>query len=91
MIKFFEFSNQLSEVDISDVKGGCKNMSKGDAEKQDADWMMNTDNEIEHQEGTNHRGNCSKGCPYGKNRPFCFPCYKKLMKELYRKRKKDGV
>lgn len=60
-------------------------MSKGDAEKQDADWMMNTDNEIEHQEGTNHQGNCSKGCPYGKNRPFCFPCYKKLMKVVPQK------
>ena len=59
--KIFEFSNQLSEVDISDVKGGCKNMSKGDAEKQDADLMMNTDNEIEHQEGTNHPGHQGNG------------------------------
>lgn len=91
MIKFFEFSNQLSEVDISDVKGGHRNMSKKNAEKQEADEMMDVDNEGENQENINHPGNCSKGCPYGKNRPFCFPCYKKLMKELYRKRKKDGV
>ena len=66
-------------------------MSKKNAEKQEADEMMDVDNEGENQENINPPGNCSKGCPYGKNRPFCFPCYKKLMKELYRKRKKDGV
>ena len=28
-----------------------------------------------------HPKNCSSECPYGHDRAFCFPCYKKLMAE----------
>ncbi|MDD6480900.1 MAG: hypothetical protein PUF65_01300 [Lachnospiraceae bacterium] len=31
--------------------------------------------------------NCEKKCPYGYDRAFCFPCYKKLMEEMRSKRK----
>ena len=26
-----------------------------------------------------HPQNCSQECPYGHDRSFCFPCYKKLV------------
>jgi len=26
-----------------------------------------------------HPLNCKEACPYGYDRPFCFPCYKKIM------------
>ncbi len=28
-----------------------------------------------------HPKNCRSECPYGHNRSFCFPCYKKIMEE----------
>jgi len=28
-----------------------------------------------------HPVNCKEECPYGYDRPFCFPCYKKIMQE----------
>jgi hypothetical protein len=34
----------------------------------------------------NHPQNCSQECPYGHDRPFCFPCYKKLVGDKKRKR-----
>lgn len=29
-----------------------------------------------------HPKNCKHECPYGYNKPFCFPCYKKIMAEM---------
>lgn len=29
----------------------------------------------------NHPANCREECPYGYNRAFCFPCYRKIMEE----------
>ena len=34
-----------------------------------------------------HPQNCKKECPYGYDKAFCFPCYKKLMEEMRGKRK----
>ena len=34
-----------------------------------------------------HPQNCRSECPYGHDKSFCFPCYKKLMEEMQRKRK----
>ena len=34
-----------------------------------------------------HPHNCRSECPYGHDKSFCFPCYKKLMEEMQRKRK----
>ena len=28
-----------------------------------------------------HPKNCRDECPYGHNRSYCFPCYKKIMDE----------
>lgn len=28
-----------------------------------------------------HPKNCRNECPYGHNRSYCFPCYKKIMEE----------
>ena len=28
-----------------------------------------------------HPQNCKQECPYGYNRPFCFPCMKKIVAE----------
>ena len=30
----------------------------------------------------NHPQNCKEECPYGYDKAFCFPCYKKLMEEV---------
>ena len=35
-----------------------------------------------------HPQNCSHECPYGHDKSFCFPCYKKLMEDM---RKKKGI
>lgn len=35
-----------------------------------------------------HPKNCRSECPYGHDRAFCFPCYKKIMDE-HRKAKKQ--
>lgn len=32
--------------------------------------------------------NCNNPCPYGAGRPFCFPCYAKILKE-HREMKKQ--
>jgi len=32
--------------------------------------------------------NCKNPCPYGAGRPFCFPCYAKILKE-HREMKKQ--
>lgn len=34
-----------------------------------------------------HPKNCAHECPYGYDRAFCFPCYKKIMEEHNAKRK----
>ena len=34
-----------------------------------------------------HPQNCKEECPYGYDKAFCFPCYKKLMEEMRSKRK----
>lgn len=34
-----------------------------------------------------HPKNCREECPYGYDRAFCFPCYKKLMEGMPKKRK----
>ena len=34
------------------------------------------------REQINHPKNCNEECPYGYDRAFCFPCYKKLMSEM---------
>ena len=34
-----------------------------------------------------HPKNCAHECPYGYDRAFCFPCYKKNMEEHNAKRK----
>lgn len=39
------------------------------------------------QTRASHPQNCSKECPYGRDKSFCFPCYKKLMEEMHSKRK----
>ena len=33
-----------------------------------------------------HPCNCKNECPYGKDRPFCYPCYAQILAE-YRKKK----
>lgn len=33
-----------------------------------------------------HPCNCSKECPYGYGRSFCFPCYKNIMEDHRQKR-----
>jgi len=39
-----------------------------------------------------HPQNCENECVYGYDRPFCFPCYKKILKEMCEKRKeKHGI
>jgi hypothetical protein len=39
-----------------------------------------------------HPQNCEHECPYGFDRPLCFPCYKKILKEMREKRKeKNGI
>lgn len=38
-----------------------------------------------------HPQNCSQECPYGHDRSFCFPCYKKLMEGTEKGNVKDGV
>ena len=38
-----------------------------------------------------HPQNCSQECPYGHDRSFCFPCYKKLMEGTGKRNVKDGV
>jgi len=39
-----------------------------------------------------HPQNCENECIYGYDRPFCFPCYKKILKEMREKRKeKNGI
>ncbi len=35
----------------------------------------------------NYPQNCSESCPYGYDRTFCFPCYKRMME--YVKQKKE--
>ena len=32
--------------------------------------------------------NCKEACPYGHDRAFCFPCYKKIMEEHRAAKKK---
>lgn len=34
-----------------------------------------------------HPQNCSHECPYGHDKSFCFPCYKKLVEDMRKKRK----
>ncbi len=34
-----------------------------------------------------HPCNCKEECPYGYDKPFCFPCYKKIMEEHRSRRK----
>ena len=36
-----------------------------------------------------HPQNCSHECPYGHDKSFCFPCYKKLVEDM-RKKKETG-
>lgn len=36
-----------------------------------------------------HPQNCSHECPYGHDKSFCFPCYKKLVENM-RKKKETG-
>ena len=39
-----------------------------------------------------HPQNCRNECPYGHDKAFCFPCYKKLMEEMRSKKgATDGV
>ena len=38
-----------------------------------------------------HPQNCSHECPYGHDRSFCFPCYKKLVEGTEKRNVKDGV
>ncbi len=33
-----------------------------------------------------HPTNCKTECPYGYDKAFCFPCYKKLMEDMRKKR-----
>ena len=33
--------------------------------------------------------NCRVKCPYGHDRAFCFPCYKKIMEEHRAAKKKE--
>ena len=35
----------------------------------------------------NHPQNCKCECPYGYDRAFCFPCYKKLMMDMASKKR----
>ena len=44
-------------------------------------------NRIDEKTQINHPKNCSRECPYGHDRAFCFPCYKKMMEELNARRK----
>lgn len=34
------------------------------------------------KEPLNHPANCKNECPYGYDKAFCFPCYKKIMSEM---------
>lgn len=46
--------------------------------------------ELERLRGfVNHPQNCSHECPYGHDKSFCFPCYKKLVEDM-RKKKETG-
>lgn len=45
------------------------------------------ENRVESKPPLNHPQNCKEECCYGYDKAFCFPCYKKLMKEMQRKRK----
>ena len=36
-----------------------------------------------------HPQNCSHECPYGHDKSCCFPCYKKLVEDM-RKKKETG-
>lgn len=39
-----------------------------------------------------HPQNCRNECPYGHDKDFCFPCYKKLMEEMRSKKgAKNGI
>lgn len=39
-----------------------------------------------------HPVNCNQECPYGFDKAFCFPCYKKLLAEMRKKkREKNGI
>ena len=38
-----------------------------------------------------HPQNCSQECPYGHDRSFCFPCYKKLVEGTGKRNVKDAV
>ena len=37
---------------------------------------------IGQKEPLNHPKNCKCECPYGYDKAFCFPCYKKIMAEM---------
>lgn len=30
--------------------------------------------------------NCTESCPYGHGRAFCFPCYKRILLDHYKKK-----
>ncbi len=42
-------------------------------------------------ERLSHPQNCKTECPYGRDRAFCFPCYKKIVEEQRTRRTQNGI
>ncbi len=42
---------------------------------------------INMKEPVAHPVNCKHECPYGYDKAFCFPCYKKIMSQMPLKKK----